>query len=60
MQREGRYFAKIRLPGGWRGMTDMHGNRDVYGNIVASFHIWWVTALYVTAMLALYGPAEAK
>lgn len=41
--------------GGWRGMTDLHGNRDVYGNIVSSFHIWWVAAFYIIAMLAL-GP----
>ncbi len=26
---------------------------DVYGNIVASFHVWWVTASYVLAMAAL-------
>jgi succinate dehydrogenase / fumarate reductase cytochrome b subunit len=40
-------------PGGSRGMTDMHGNHDVYGNIVASFRIWWVSAFYIVAMLAL-------
>ena len=34
-------------PGGWRGMTDTRGNRDVYGNIVASFRIWWVAAFYI-------------
>ena len=26
---------------------------DVYGNVIASFRIWWVTALYVLAMIAL-------
>ena len=26
---------------------------DVYGNVIASFRIWWVTLLYVIAMLAL-------
>lgn len=26
---------------------------DVYGNAVASFRLWWVTALYVIAMIAL-------
>jgi len=26
---------------------------DVYGNIVASFHIWWVTLFYVVSMIAL-------
>jgi succinate dehydrogenase / fumarate reductase cytochrome b subunit len=40
-------------PGGWRGMTDSQGHRDVYGNIVASFRIWWVAAFYVVAMIAL-------
>ena len=40
-------------PGHMRGMVDIHGNRDVYGNVVASFRIWWVTAFYVIAMIAL-------
>jgi succinate dehydrogenase / fumarate reductase, cytochrome b subunit len=40
-------------PGGWRGMTDAHGNRDVYGNLVASFRIWWVAAFYIISMIAL-------
>lgn len=40
-------------PAGWRGMADVHGERDVYGDIVASFHIWWVAAFYIIAMLAL-------
>ena len=40
-------------PGGWRGMADVHGNRDVYGNMVASFRIWWVALFYIVAMLAL-------
>ena len=40
-------------PAGWRGMTDMRGNRDVYGNIVASFQLWWVSAFYIIAMIAL-------
>lgn len=26
---------------------------DVYGNVLASFRIWWVTAIYVVAMIAL-------
>lgn len=26
---------------------------DVYANVVASFHIWWVTAFYVVSMMAL-------
>jgi succinate dehydrogenase cytochrome b subunit len=40
-------------PGGWRGMTDSQGHRDVYGNIVASFRIWWVAAFYIVSMMAL-------
>lgn len=40
-------------PGGWRGMTDNQGHRDVYGNIIASFRIWWVAAFYIVAMIAL-------
>jgi succinate dehydrogenase / fumarate reductase cytochrome b subunit len=40
-------------PAGWRGMADTHGNRDVYGNIVASFRIWWVALFYVVAMVFL-------
>jgi succinate dehydrogenase / fumarate reductase cytochrome b subunit len=40
-------------PAGWRGMTDTVGNRDVYGDIVASFRIWWVAAFYIGVMIAL-------
>lgn len=40
-------------PAGWRGMTDAQGRRDVYGNVVASFRIWWVSAFYIIAMIAL-------
>jgi succinate dehydrogenase / fumarate reductase cytochrome b subunit len=40
-------------PAGWRGMTDSEGHRDVYGNIVASFRIWWVALFYILAMAAL-------
>ncbi len=40
-------------PGGWRGMTDNHGHRDVYGNLIASFRIWWLAAFYIVAMIAL-------
>lgn len=40
-------------PGRMRGMLDVHGNRDVYGNIVASFHVWWVSAFYIVAMIFL-------
>jgi succinate dehydrogenase / fumarate reductase cytochrome b subunit len=40
-------------PAGWRGMTDNVGHRDVYGDIVASFRVWWVAAFYMIAMIAL-------
>ena len=40
-------------PAGWRGMRDSQGNRDVYGDIVASFRIWWVAGFYIVAMIAL-------
>jgi succinate dehydrogenase / fumarate reductase cytochrome b subunit len=40
-------------PAGWRGKTDADGYNDIYGNVVASFHIWWVSAFYVIAMIAL-------
>jgi len=40
-------------PAGWRGMEDSRGDRDVYGNIVASFRIWWVSLFYIVAMASL-------
>ena len=40
-------------PGHARGLVDIHGNRDVYGNLVSSFHVWWVAAFYIIAMIAL-------
>jgi succinate dehydrogenase / fumarate reductase cytochrome b subunit len=40
-------------PAGWRGMTDAVGHRDVYGDIVASFRIWWVAAFYIVVMMVL-------
>ena len=40
-------------PGGWRDRTDGAGHRDIYGNIVASFRIWWVSAFYIVSMIAL-------
>ena len=40
-------------PGGWRGMMDGQGHRDVYGNLIASFHVWWVALFYIVSMLAL-------
>jgi succinate dehydrogenase / fumarate reductase cytochrome b subunit len=40
-------------PVGWHERLDAAGRRDVYGNLVASFRIWWVTAFYVLAMIFL-------
>ena len=40
-------------PAGWRGRLDAAGHRDVYGNLVASFRIWWVAGFYVLAMIFL-------
>jgi succinate dehydrogenase / fumarate reductase cytochrome b subunit len=48
------HFTTQRIdPAEWAGKTDAAGHRDIYGNIVASFHLWWVTAFYVAAMVAL-------
>ena len=40
-------------PAGWHERLDAAGRRDVYGNLVASFRIWWVAAFYVVAMIFL-------
>ena len=40
-------------PAHWRGRLDAAGRHDVYGNLVASFRIWWVAAFYVLAMIFL-------
>ena len=40
-------------PGEWAHTTDAVGRYDIYGNIVASFQIWWVTAIYLLAMILL-------
>lgn len=40
-------------PAGWHDRLDPSGRRDVYGNLVASFRIWWVAAFYVLAMIFL-------
>ena len=40
-------------PADWRGRLDAAGRRDVYGNLVASFRIWWVAGFYVLAMIFL-------
>lgn len=40
-------------PARWRGRLDAAGRHDVYGNLVASFRIWWVSLFYVVAMIFL-------
>jgi succinate dehydrogenase / fumarate reductase cytochrome b subunit len=40
-------------PANWRGRLDVAGRRDVYGNLVASFRLWWVSLFYVVAMIFL-------
>jgi succinate dehydrogenase / fumarate reductase cytochrome b subunit len=40
-------------PAHWAGRYDAAGRYDIYGNVVASFQIWWVSALYLAAMVAL-------
>jgi succinate dehydrogenase / fumarate reductase, cytochrome b subunit len=40
-------------PAGWHERLDAAGRRDVYGNLVASFRIWWVAAFYIIAMIFL-------
>jgi succinate dehydrogenase / fumarate reductase cytochrome b subunit len=40
-------------PAGWATRTDALGRYDIYGNVLASFRIWWVSALYLAAMIAL-------
>ena len=40
-------------PARWAHQSDASGRYDIYGNVVASFRIWWVTAIYLVAMLFL-------
>ena len=40
-------------PAGWATRFDAAGRYDIYGNLVASFRIWWVSAIYLGAMLLL-------
>jgi succinate dehydrogenase / fumarate reductase cytochrome b subunit len=40
-------------PAGWANRYDAAGRYDIYGNLVASFRIWWVSALYIVAMVVL-------
>jgi succinate dehydrogenase / fumarate reductase, cytochrome b subunit len=40
-------------PAGYAGRLDAAGRPDVYGNLVASFRIWWVSLFYIVAMVAV-------
>lgn len=40
-------------PARWHERLDTVGRHDIYGNLVASFHIWWVATFYVLAMIFL-------
>ena len=40
-------------PAGWATRTDASGRYDIYGNVVASFRIWWVSAIYLVSMVLL-------
>jgi len=40
-------------PGSWAHRLDASGRYDIYGNLVASFRIWWVSTFYLVAMIAL-------
>jgi succinate dehydrogenase / fumarate reductase cytochrome b subunit len=40
-------------PAHWATRHDASGRYDIYGNIVASFRIWWVSTFYLVAMAAL-------
>jgi succinate dehydrogenase / fumarate reductase cytochrome b subunit len=40
-------------PAGWAQRFDSAGRYDIYGNIVASFRIWWVSVIYLAAMVLL-------
>ena len=40
-------------PAGVFNKTDAMGRHDAYGEVVASFRIWWVSAIYIVAMVFL-------
>jgi succinate dehydrogenase / fumarate reductase, cytochrome b subunit len=40
-------------PARWAQRYDAAGRYDIYGNLVASFRIWWVSAIYLGAMVVL-------
>jgi succinate dehydrogenase / fumarate reductase, cytochrome b subunit len=40
-------------PAGAAGLIDGYGSHDIYGNLVASFRIWWLVLIYIAAMVFL-------
>ncbi len=40
-------------PAGVFHTTDAAGRHDIYGDVVASFRLWWVSAFYIVAMAFL-------
>ena len=49
-----RHFTTRQIdPGGWAHRMDSAGRYDIYGNVVASFRIPWVSAVYLLAMVFL-------
>lgn len=40
-------------PAGAFHATDAAGRHDIYGDVVASFRIWWVSAFYILSMVFL-------
>lgn len=47
------FTLKAIDPAGWAHTHDADGRYDIYGNVVHSFHIWWVALIYVVAMVFL-------
>lgn len=48
------FTTKTIDPAGWAHTHDAEGRYDIYGNVVHSFRIWWVTLFYIVAMGFLY------
>lgn len=48
-----RFTTRQVDPAGWASRLDASGRYDIYGNIVASFRIPWVSAVYLVAMAVL-------
>ena len=40
-------------PAGFATASDAAGRYDIYGNVVASFRIWWVSVIYLVAMVVV-------